>query len=212
KLKEEIRKLNNRLLIGEWKVMHLHNHRHFKLVPNLELSLEHKKTNLTHPTKFWRLIVRSGFYRIKPKLSLEPFLVFCDLEDGGGWTVIQKWTNGKKVNGFGHFQSRKDEFWLGSDHIHALLSDGENVMKIELMDWKGERSYAMYDNFRVSDEKAALRNIQWSGRRCLLFCTLNTVSYVTCCLGLWYSLRRTATKVRPSSYMDNLGSGGGPTE
>lgn len=26
-------------------------------------------------------------------------------------------------------------------------------MKIELMDWKGERSYAMYDNFRVSDEK-----------------------------------------------------------
>ncbi len=30
--------------------------------------------------------------------------------------------------------------------------------------------------------------------------------------GLWYSLRRTAMKVRPSSYMDNLGSGVGPIE
>ncbi len=29
-------------------------------------------------------------------------------------------------------------------------------MKIELMDWKGERSYAMYDNFGVSDEKVWL--------------------------------------------------------
>lgn len=30
--------------------------------------------------------------------------------------------------------------------------------------------------------------------------------------GLWYSLRHTAMKVRPSSYMDNLGSGGGPID
>lgn len=52
KLKDEIRKLNNKLLIGEWKVMHLRNHRRFKLVPNLELSLEHKETseNNTEPS------------------------------------------------------------------------------------------------------------------------------------------------------------------
>lgn len=37
--------------------------------------------------------------------------------------------------------------------IQLKSSLGENVMKIELMDWKGQRSYAMYDNFRVSDEK-----------------------------------------------------------
>lgn len=40
--------------------------------------------------------------------------------------------------------------------IQLKSSLGENVMKIELMDWKGERSYAMYDNFRVSDEKVWL--------------------------------------------------------
>lgn len=33
KLKEEIRKLNNKLFVGEWKVKHLRNHRRFKLQP-----------------------------------------------------------------------------------------------------------------------------------------------------------------------------------
>ncbi|XP_052423709.1 fibrinogen like 1B [Carassius gibelio] len=307
KLKEEIRKLNNKLLIGEWKVMHLRNHRRFKLIPNLELSLEHQETpenNTEHsptlPSTGGSLLVHdkdcselydrlkpgSGFYRIKPKLSAEPFLVYCEMEDGGGWTVIQKRINGKVdfdrkwedyKNGFGDFQSSKDEFWIGNDHIHALLNDGENVMKIELMDWKGERSYALYDNFRVTDEKDKYRlhygmysgqagdalsggaNMveQWSASH-------NGMQFTTrdqdhdrylqgnCAVenrggwwynrchaanlngrfyrggeykakydngvvwgtwrGLWYSLRRTAMKVRPSSYMDNLGSGVGPIE
>lgn len=30
---------------------------------------------------------------------------------------------------------------------------GDNVMKTDLTDWKGGKSYAMYDNFKVSDEK-----------------------------------------------------------
>ncbi len=42
--------LNNKYLIGEWKVMHLRNHRRFKLVSNLELSPEHKTPeNNTEP-------------------------------------------------------------------------------------------------------------------------------------------------------------------
>lgn len=27
-------------------------------------------------------------------------------------------------NGFGHFQTSRDEFWLGNDHILVLLHDG----------------------------------------------------------------------------------------
>jgi len=40
--------LNNKLLIGEWKVMHLRAHRRFKLVPKLELSQEFKNTSENH--------------------------------------------------------------------------------------------------------------------------------------------------------------------
>lgn len=29
-------------------------------------------------------------------------------------------------------------------------------MKIDLMDWNGEKSYAIYDNIRVADEKVSL--------------------------------------------------------
>ncbi|XP_077098837.1 fibrinogen like 1B isoform X2 [Siphateles boraxobius] len=306
-LKEEIRMLNNKLLIGEWKVMQLRAHRRFRLVPNLELSLEYKNTseNNTEPSPTLpstggsllvhdkdctelhdRLKPGSGFYRIKPKPLLEPFLVYCDMDDGAGWTVIQKRINGKVdfdrkwedyKNGFGNFQSSKDEFWLGNDHIHALLSDGENVLKIELMDWNGVRSYAMYDSIRVSDEKDKYRlhygmysgqagdalsggsNMveQWSAsHNGMQFSTRdqdhdrylqgscaaenrggwwynrchaanlngrfyrggeykakydNGVVWGTW-RGLWYSLRHTAMKLRPSSYMDNIGSGGGPLE
>lgn len=38
-------------------------------------------------------------------------------------SIHRKWEDYK--NGFGNFQSSKDEFWLGNDHIHALLSDGK---------------------------------------------------------------------------------------
>lgn len=103
----------------------------------------------------------SAYYRIRPRVDREPFLVFCDMSDGGGWTVIQRRSNGKEnfyrqwadyKQGFGQFEGKNDEYWLGNDKIYDLLLREENSLKIDLMDWHGETRYAMYDHFQIQNE------------------------------------------------------------
>ncbi|XP_035522759.1 fibrinogen-like protein 1 [Morone saxatilis] len=124
---------------------------------------------------FDRLRPPSGFYRIRPKSHQEPFLVYCDMEDGGGWTVFQKRRHGKVDfnrdwvdyrDGFGDFKLWNDEFWLGNEYIYSLLSEGNNLVKIDLMDWDGQRNYAFYENFRVTNEadKYRLQYELYSGK------------------------------------------------
>ncbi|XP_029892483.1 fibrinogen-like protein 1 isoform X1 [Aquila chrysaetos chrysaetos] len=105
---------------------------------------------------------KTGYYRIRPRADREPFLAFCDMSDGGGWTVIQRRSNGKEnfnrkwddyKLGFGKFQGKNDEYWLGNDHIYDLLARGESSLKIDLMDWQGERRYAVYENFQLANEQ-----------------------------------------------------------
>ncbi|XP_075055153.1 fibrinogen-like protein 1 [Mixophyes fleayi] len=111
---------------------------------------------------FERKTKQSGYYRIQPRPQTEPFTVFCDMSDGGGWTVIQRRSNGK-VNfnrnwqeykeGFGLFKHRKDEHWLGNDHIYHLLDRREMSLQIDLMDWDRKERHAIYDNFRITNEE-----------------------------------------------------------
>ncbi|NXF71729.1 FGL1 protein, partial [Sclerurus mexicanus] len=105
---------------------------------------------------------KSGYYRIRPRADREPFLAYCDMSDGGGWTVIQRRSNGREnfnrkwddyKLGFGRFQGKNDEYWLGNDHIYDLLSRGESSVKIDLMDWHGETRYAVYENFQLANEQ-----------------------------------------------------------
>ncbi|XP_026226072.1 fibrinogen-like protein 1 [Anabas testudineus] len=124
---------------------------------------------------FDRLKPPSGFYRIRPKLHQDPLLVYCDMEDGGGWTVFQRRRHGKVDfnrdwvdyrDGFGDFKLWNDEFWLGNEHIYSLLSEDKNLVKIDLMDWDGQRSFAFYNNFRITNEadKYRLQYGQYSGK------------------------------------------------
>ncbi|XP_078659246.1 uncharacterized protein LOC144904280 isoform X3 [Branchiostoma floridae x Branchiostoma belcheri] len=102
----------------------------------------------------------TGVFWIRPRDTVEPFPVHCDLQDGdAAWTVIQQrnhtvgqnftrgWEDYK--NGFGVIPR---EYWLGNDKIHQLTKDGDHRVKIQVHSFSGlQRSYE-YDNFKVAGE------------------------------------------------------------
>ncbi|KAJ4946279.1 hypothetical protein JOQ06_023947 [Pogonophryne albipinna] len=101
----------------------------------------------------------SGFYSIKPHGSPFPFRVYCDMSDGGGWTVIQRRINGTESfnrswaeykDGFG---DKDAEFWLGNDNLHYITAQGNYSLRINLGDFDGNQRYAEYKNFQVANEK-----------------------------------------------------------
>uniref|UniRef100_A0A8C6SCB0 Fibrinogen-like protein 1 n=1 Tax=Neogobius melanostomus TaxID=47308 RepID=A0A8C6SCB0_9GOBI len=103
----------------------------------------------------------SGWYEVRMSLR-----VYCDMSGGGGWTVIQRRSNGSQSfnrsweeykNGFGDFESDLGEFWLGNDRLHSLTAQGNYSLRIKLMDFDGKQSYAEYRDFRVGHEKDLYR-------------------------------------------------------
>ncbi|KAK2498539.1 hypothetical protein MC885_010683 [Smutsia gigantea] len=105
---------------------------------------------------------RSGFYKIKPLQSPTEFSVYCDMSDGGGWTVIQRRSDGSEnfnrnwndyENGFGNFVQKNGEYWLGNKNLHLVTAQGDYTLKIDLADFEKNSRYAQYKNFKVGDEK-----------------------------------------------------------
>jgi len=97
----------------------------------------------------------SGVYAVVVNSVRVP--VYCDMAtNGGGWTVFQRRKDGtvefkrtwaEYAAGFGN---RNGEFWLGNDNLAALLAQKTpQVLRIELEDWKGNKRYAEYSNFKV---------------------------------------------------------------
>ncbi|KAM9413506.1 fibrinogen-like protein 1 [Salvelinus alpinus] len=104
----------------------------------------------------------SGFYTIRPMASPSLVRVYCDMTEGGGWTVIQRRSDGSQgfnrpwsdyQRGFGDLQSASGEFWLGNDNLYYLTSQGDYNLRINLADFEGVQRYAVYKNFKVADEK-----------------------------------------------------------
>ncbi|XP_067841986.1 fibrinogen like 1B isoform X2 [Heptranchias perlo] len=183
KLRQQLQHLQNQFLLGAWRLKDIKEYNIYWIkenssVTNTETEKNEQETVL-HPITanpfayhhdcseiYNNGETTSGYYRIKPKSMTEPFLAYCDMSDGGGWTVIQRRSNGK-VNfnrgwddyksGFGLFQERKDEYWLGNENIHQILAAGKYIIKIDLTDWNGEKRYATYEKFSISDEKDKYR-------------------------------------------------------
>ncbi|XP_035664240.1 uncharacterized protein LOC118407816 [Branchiostoma floridae] len=91
--------------------------------------------------------------------------VYCDMDtvEGGGWTVIQRRQDGsvpfnrtweEYKRGFGNLSG---EYWLGNDNIHLLTSQTDYTLRVDLMDWEGNSSYAVYSFFSVSGESDQYR-------------------------------------------------------
>ncbi|XP_063300927.1 fibrinogen-like protein 1 [Pelobates fuscus] len=177
KLHYKITVLQDRLRLGDLLLQDLINNNYHSVKSNVfKSNIDRRKTVIQVPPTSGNLIVHdedcssvfergkreSGYYRIQPTPENEPFLVYCDMTDGGGWTVIQRRSNGR-VNfnkkwddykqGFGSFKGKNDEHWLGNNHIYSLLDKREMSLQIDLMDWKGNKRYAIYEEFRTGNEQ-----------------------------------------------------------
>ncbi|XP_071837510.1 ryncolin-1-like isoform X2 [Apostichopus japonicus] len=101
----------------------------------------------------------NGIYTINPtNWNGASFDVFCNMTDGGGWTVFQRRVNGS-VDFYRNWTSYKEgfgdprhEFWLGNDKLSHLTNQGDYEIRIDMVNKNGEPYYAKYDLFRVNDE------------------------------------------------------------
>ena len=94
-------------------------------------------------------------YTIDPGCG-KPFSAWCDMNNGGGWTVFQRRRDGSEnfyrgwteyEHGFGHV---KGEYWLGLKKINCLTSvRGRTKLRIDLDDFAGHSKFACYDYFHV---------------------------------------------------------------
>ncbi|XP_053110496.1 fibrinogen-like protein 1 isoform X3 [Hemicordylus capensis] len=105
---------------------------------------------------------QSGFYKMKPLQSPSGFFAYCDMSEGGGWTVFQRRSDGSQnfdrdwaeyEQGFGDFASPDGEYWLGNKNLHYLTSQGNYTLRIDMSDFMDEQRYAQYENFRIADEQ-----------------------------------------------------------
>ncbi|CAC5381226.1 Fibrinogen-like protein A,Ryncolin-4,Angiopoietin-related protein 7,Ficolin-3,Ficolin-1-B,Techylectin-5A,Ficolin-2,Ryncolin-1,Tenascin-R,Fibrinogen-like protein 1,Angiopoietin-1,Tenascin-X,Tenascin-N,Ryncolin-3,Tenascin, Ryncolin-2,Angiopoietin-related protein 6,Techylectin-5B,Angiopoietin-2,Microfibril-associated glycoprotein 4,Ficolin-1-A,Ficolin-1,Angiopoietin-4 [Mytilus coruscus] len=102
--------------------------------------------------------LRSGVYKIFPE-GRAGFNVYCDMEtdgeDGrqdGKVNFYRGWT--EYVKGFGDI---KTEFWLGNDKLNDLTSQGNYELRVDLVDFNGDKAYAKYSTFNIGDQSTNYR-------------------------------------------------------
>ena len=118
------------------------------LSQNTPRDCSHLAANGDHPT---------GPYEITVDGS-QLLDAYCDMDTaGGGWTVFQRRYDGSVdfyrnwddyEQGFG---SLNGEFWLGLRKIHMLTLAGHWLLRVDLEDFQGNVSYAVYDSFQIGD-------------------------------------------------------------
>ncbi|XP_030292981.1 angiopoietin-related protein 5 [Sparus aurata] len=105
--------------------------------------------------------IPSGIYIVHPENTDSSFEVFCEMDYmGGGWTVIQRRTDGLTdfkrpwadyVDGFGHLPG---EHWLGLKKVFHIVNQKDTRFQLHmaLVSTDDVTSYASYDDFRLDSE------------------------------------------------------------
>ncbi|XP_034543451.1 fibrinogen-like protein 1 [Notolabrus celidotus] len=140
--------------------LHHSQAKQLELIPNSHLGPENLNRDCSEV--FADGNVASGLYVIRPDGSPVALSVFCDMNNGGGWTVFQRRKDGKESfdrawteykHGFGDLFSPSGEFWLGNEALHFLTSQGNYDLRIDMEDFEGNQRFAEYKNFKVDTEK-----------------------------------------------------------
>ncbi|ALC39854.1 maker544 [Drosophila busckii] len=118
-----------------------------------------KKQMRINPTEQTRCVTFGVDIQTLRVPGAEPFQVSCDSKfAGNGWTVIQRRLDGsvnfnrnweEYKNGFGDLRG---EFWLGLEKLHLMTKFRPHELYIQLEDFKNQKRYALYSNFRIGTE------------------------------------------------------------
>ncbi|MEE6460724.1 hypothetical protein FKM82_001085, partial [Ascaphus truei] len=166
RLKAQVRLLEHRVKLQQIKIQHLLQEKEIQLLDrgdeNIVIDLG-ENINYADCAEIYNDGHKlTGFYKIKPLQSTRLFYVYCDMSEGGGWTVFQRRSDGSQdfyrnwddyKQGFGDYSSAKGEYWLGNDNLHYLTRQGDYTLRIDLVDFEGQRRFAQYKSFRVGGEE-----------------------------------------------------------
>ncbi|NXF91399.1 ANGL5 protein, partial [Eubucco bourcierii] len=156
-LSNQVNELMNRLLHLNTEVLGRHSDPlPHKAVQSHGLDCTHIKDTVGSVSK-----TPTGLYIIHPEGSNYPFEVLCDMDfQGGGWTVLQKRTDGivpfqrtwsEYLDGFGDLSG---EFWLGLRKIFNVVNQKATSFSlcVDLESENDKHAYASYDGFWIEDE------------------------------------------------------------
>ncbi|XP_062433722.1 angiopoietin-related protein 5 [Rhea pennata] len=161
-LSNQVNELMNRLLLLNAEVLRKHlDPLPYKAVQSHGLDCTDIKDIVGSVSK-----TPSGLYIIHPEGSNYPFEVLCDMDfQGGGWTVIQKRTDGiiefqrtwsEYLDGFGDLSG---EFWLGLRKIFHIVNQKTSSfsLHVDLESENDKHAYASYDGFWIEDEACSFK-------------------------------------------------------